>query len=208
MSKLSEAKTGHGANPRAVIGDNSAAAAAAEEAQLLSVIAKIKAQRPQTAKAKAALDAERDKELEIFRLAKAAGFSRKELEGYLEDIDKEDAVEIEEAEERRTRRRELLGLPTVKRKKQAEIDFTSEPRDANWWNGEGYRAGLRGAPAKAPEGMPPEFVQPYLDGWHTATGRTAWAQDQVGEDPPSPPAENPESEEAPRERVQDEDEAV
>lgn len=165
--------------PPPPIGDNSAGLAGIEEAQLLSALAKIRLQKIETAKKKAEFDAEKDKENELFRLAKAAGFSRKELEEMLDDAGK-DGHELDEAEERRTRLRGYAGLPAGHAQRQQRLELEKEPRDAAWWESEGYRAAIRGAEAKAPEHCPPEFHQAFLTGWHNGAKRTAWAEEQVG----------------------------
>ncbi len=175
--------------PPPPMGDNGLAGI--EEAQMLSALAKIRLQKIETAKAKAVFDGEKAKETELFRLAKAAGFERGELEDMIADAGK-DGHELDEAEERRTRLRGYAGLPAGHaRNLTKEMDMDREPRDAAWWESEGYRSAIRGAEAKAPEHCPPEFHQSFLQGWHNGSSRTAWAEEQVALTKPAFEAREP-----------------
>lgn len=181
-------------NPRSEIGNNREAVEAAEAAQLLSFTSRLREQQKKTAEKKAEFDAEKANETEIFNLAKAAGFLRKELQELLDDT----AVsgqrrKLAESEARRARFRKILGLPVAGYEEQQ--DLPEEVRDEMDWESDGYRAGIRADEPKPPPECSPRFHKAWLKGYHNGQTRNAEALTAVATIPtPPPPAPEPEPE--------------
>lgn len=147
----------------APIGDNSQARERQEQAQLLSYVQRLRGQKTKTAVKKAEYDAEKASETEIFRLAKAAGFQRKDLEELITDLSVKRTSEVNDREIRRRRYRSWLGLSVGEVQADLEERMPQEARDEVYWAQEGHRAGLAGGDrTKLPEGMDPRFAQIYL----------------------------------------------
>lgn len=176
-------------NPRSEIGNNREAVEAAEAAQLLSFTSRLREQQKKTAEKKAVFDGEKANETEIFNLAKAAGFMRKELQELLDDS----AVsgqrrKLAESEARRARFRKILGLPVAGFEEQK--DLPEEVRDEMDWESDGYRAGIRADEPKPPSECSPRFHKAWLKGYHNGQKRNAEAltmADALGAPPPPVP---------------------
>lgn len=154
-------------------GDNAAAMLRAEEAQFLSFLARIRPKLAEKAIIKTQLDEKAAEITEIFRLAKAAGFERKELQGILDDLGAKKANHPEK-EARRVRFRRWVGLP-VGESDELKASTPDEVKDAMWWEAEGYRAGIRADEPKPPEGCSPRMDQAWMKGYHNGQTRNAWA---------------------------------
>lgn len=154
--------------------DKQRAKDAAEQAQLLSYLSKLGEEGRAVAAAKAVLDEKRAAMTETFRLAKAAGFDRGELNDLLKDIGTR-SKDLVAKEIRRRKLRQMANLPTGE--EQLGLfggDSPSEVKDAAFWGAEGYQAYLRGEEASPPrDRMPARFDQDWLKGWNA--GQTAVA---------------------------------
>lgn len=177
--------------------DNERAVYEAEKAQLLNIVTQIMAQQRVVVSAKAKFDEElaiikaplddaKARELELFRLGKAATFSRKELEARIDEM-KTDTRQREEQRKREQRHRGMLNIGG-----QGDLfddALPMEERDALYWQSEGYGAYHRGEPCQAPAECPQRFVQAVLQGWNDAQTATIWAMGKAGEEPPAAAAE-------------------
>lgn len=181
-------KGGTPGDGRGLIHDNDhEAKLAAEEAQLISFISKLRVQQVQVDEAKAALDVEKDALNEIFGLAKAAKFSRKELTELLADSKVRGLrKDLEEAEQRRLRFRKWLGLPAGDSGKQETMPL--EAKDEIAWEADGYSAGVRGDPAVLPSDIPTRFGPAWLRGRENGQMRNAWADSLLRGPPADAPA--------------------
>ena len=149
-----------------------------EEALFLSHFSKLRSQESKVEAKKAELDAERAIMTDLFRTAKADGFSRKELQHLLDDS-KSSRRDLEAEEERRVQLRTWLGMPAGT---QADLfaSLPEEVKDEQYYEGQGYAAGLRGDDREAPEGTPPRFIQAHLRGWHEGQEKLCWALAESG----------------------------
>lgn len=145
----------------APIGDNSKGLEEAERVQLLSYVSKLNANKADVEKAKAPFDSAKKALTQTFRLAKAAGFLRKDLEEYLDKMN--DGTRDIVADERRRRRHfEWLGIVGPE---QLDVFTDATPtfqQDEAHWRGIGYRDGLQAKEGSAPDGCPAAFVQLYM----------------------------------------------
>lgn len=185
----------------------------AERAQLISIVSRLQAQGRKVSTAKAAYDAERGAMNELFRHAKAASnFQRQELQALLDDLNMEGGSKsLVEAEKRRRRFREWLGLPHG----EAQMDFFAEGsppevQDEAAARADGYRAYHRGQPCEAPEHIHPRHVNAFTQGWHDAEAATALAMKMTAPRVASDPELEDEPEDEPdihelrrRERAED-----
>jgi hypothetical protein len=143
-----------------VLGDNREGIERAEQAQLVSIVSRLRQQAPKTAAAQAALDAEKAIEKEIYRIAKVAGFEKAEVKSYLEDLQPGKGREVEEREVRRVRRRRWLGLSVGESQPDLEARMPDEARDEQYWAQQGFAHGLTGGTAAVfPDGIPPRMDQ-------------------------------------------------
>ncbi len=145
----------------APIGDNSKGLEEAERVQLLSYVSKLNANKAAVEKAKAPFDEAKKALTQTFRLAKAAGFLRKDLEEYLDKMN--DGTRDIVADERRRRRHfEWLGIVGPE---QLDVFTDATPtfqQDEAHWRGIGYRDGLQAKEGTAPPECPAAFVQMYM----------------------------------------------
>jgi hypothetical protein len=162
--------------------DKQRAKDAAEQAQLLSYLSKLGEQGRTVAARKAELDAARAEMTETFRLAKAAGFDRQELNDLLKDIGTR-SKDLVAKEIRRRKLRQMANLPTGE--EQLGLfggDSPSEVKDAAFWRAEGYQAYLRGEEASPPrDRMAARFDQDWLKGWNDGQTAVAMSMQMVKE---------------------------
>ncbi len=149
-------------NPRAEIGDNSAAVEEASRIQLLSVVSKLSAADDAIEVARAPLKAAQAERRKIVGLGKAAGFTAWELEARLAEM-KRPTREMAEVEQRERLHRRWLGIIDPE---QAELmlgeSAPQETKDEAHWAGEGFKAGLRQMSSTPPTECPERFVQTYM----------------------------------------------
>lgn len=141
-----------------------------EEAVFLSHLNKLRAQEARKAVAKAALDVEAQALTDLFRTAKADGFSRKELQAILDD-GKSSRRDLTAEEERRAKLRTWAGLPAG-----TQPDLFGLPdaaRDSVDAEAHGYAMGLRGEDEIAPDWVQPAHIPDFSQGWRRAQTRLA-----------------------------------
>lgn len=151
-----------------------------EEAVFLSILSKLRIQQSKTAVAKAAYDAEKNTMTDIFRLAKADGFTRKELQAILDD-GAASRRDLTAEEERRAQLRTWAGLPAG-----TQADLFASPsaaQDELFAEGQGYTAGLRGDDSAMPDNFPPHHAPAWLRGYHAGQEKLAWAMSEAGTNP-------------------------
>jgi hypothetical protein len=181
-------------NPRAVPGDNAKAKMEAAQAQLISFMSKLQAQKVKTEAKAAELKSERDAEKEIKRLAALAGFKAYQLEEYSKDL-RTSVKDLVEAETERRWHREALGLPNGATQMDAFDERTPlETRDEAYWRAEGYQAYWRGEDRKPDAKVPERFMQAWLKGFDD--GQTAVAMAMKKTPAAEPKATAPPSREA------------
>lgn len=150
-------------NPKAEPGDNSAAEQEAERIQLISFVSRITAADGAIEEAKAPFDAAKKARRQIVNLAKAAGFTAKELERRMEEMNNP-ARDNPEQIAREARHRTWLGII---RPEQTELQLgdkvPAEAKDEAHWKAEGYKAGLRQMIRKPPTECAERFVQPWMN---------------------------------------------
>lgn len=152
------------APPReAVQGDNSMHGEEAERVTLLSFVSKIAQQDVEVERTKVPFDAAKKARTTTFRLANAAGISRKRIEARMAEMNggREMAEEIRlEARDRR-----WLGiLDDDQMALHLNPNTPEEVKDEAHWRSCGYRDGLRMKPNTAPPECGARFLQPYLEG--------------------------------------------
>ena len=145
-------------------GDNSRAAEEAERVQLISFVNKITAQTAECDEAQAVFKGKQKARAQTFNLAKAAGFSRKEIEARLTEMGRP-THEIAAEEVRVSKHRRWLGILNPDQQQMFTGGETpQESRDEENWRADGYRAGLLGLIAKPRFECPERFVQVWLKG--------------------------------------------
>lgn len=143
-------------------GDNSKAAEEAERVQLISFVNKLTQQDESVQAAKVVFDAAKKQRTQTFNLAKAAGFSRKELEARLAEMGRP-THEIADEEVRVARHRRWLGVLNAEQQEMFTGKATPQDvRDQENWRADGYKAGLLGLIAKPRFECPERFVQAWL----------------------------------------------
>lgn len=147
-----------------VMGDNRLAMEAAEQAQLISIVSRLRMHAPNIERAKKALDEQTQIEKDIYKSAANAGFEKKEIKAYLEDLKPGSSRFVAEREEARVRRRRWLGLAVGER--QPEVDLAAGiERDELYWAREGFQAGMTGGEREIPKGCAPESHQTFLSNY-------------------------------------------
>lgn len=152
-----------------------------EEAVFLSHLNKLRQQQVKAEAKKAEYDAEKSILTDLFRQAKADGFSRKELQSILDDSASSRRDLLAE-EERRAQLRSWAGLPAGT---QADL-FENTPSaaiDELAVEGQGYTAGLRGDDSKMPDTLAPMHATAWMRGWHSGQEKLAWALSEAGTNP-------------------------
>lgn len=151
-----------------------------EEAVFLSHLNKLRLQQSKMLLKKAEYDAEKNCMTDIFRLAKADGFSRKELQAILDD-GAASRRDLTAEEERRMQLRTWAGLPAG-----TQADLFASPsaaQDELFAEGQGYTAGLRGDDSAMPDNFPPHHAPAWLRGYHAGQEKLAWAFSEAGGNP-------------------------
>ena len=151
------------------------------EALFISHLNKLRTQQKKVAEARVAYDAERSALNDLFALAKADKFTRKELVAILDDMTASRRDLLAE-EERRAQLRAWAGLPAGT---QADLfEKTPSPAvDEIAAEGFGYSAGLRGDDAKLPDHIAPHHAPAFMRGWHAGQEKLAWALSDAGVNP-------------------------
>lgn len=148
----------------------------AEQAQLLSVMANLRTATAEVEKAQAVVKEKRDVVNSILDQAQAAGFKKGEVRELLKDTAvKGTRKDLREAEERRVRFREYLGLPVGTQPDLLER-MPDGAMDELDWRGHGYTAGLRGdsCDPKAAS-VPDRFHQAWMEEWGRGQEKIAWS---------------------------------
>lgn len=141
-----------------------------EEAVFLSHLNKLRIQQAKAAVKKAEYDAEKNVLTDLFREAKADGFTRKELQAILDD-GASSRRDLTAEEERRAQLRTWAGLPAGT---QADLFALPSPaRDEIEAEAEGYQRGLRGEDPAVPDHIGTNHHPAFMKGWHTAQERRA-----------------------------------
>lgn len=168
-ARLSNRKTPPPSAPprEAAPGDNVRAAEEADRVQFLSMLTRLNDADAKIEESRAPLKAAQAARKTIIGLAKAAGFPEWELKRR-QDEAKRSTEENAEYEARERRQRRWAGIITPEQAKMhLEPDTPEEVRDGDHWKTEGFKAGLRGASAEPPEGIPARFLQDWLQGRDT-----------------------------------------
>lgn len=149
-------------NPKAEPGDNSAGMEEAERIQLISFISRITTADAKIEEAKAPFDAAKKDRRQIVNLAKAAGFTAKELERRMEEMNNP-ARDNPEQIARESRHRRWLGIINPE---QTELQLgalvPADAKDGAHWKAEGFKAGLRQLARKPPIECAERFVQAWM----------------------------------------------
>lgn len=151
-----------------------------EEAVFLSHLNKLRMQSAKAAIKKAEYDAEKNVLTDMFREAKADGFTRKELQAILDD-GAASRRDLTAEEERRAKLRGWAGLPAGT---QPDLfDTPTLAQDELFAEGQGYTAGLRGDDSTMPDNFPPHHAPAFLRGYHAGQEKLAWAMSEAGTNP-------------------------
>ena len=148
-----------------------------ERALLLHHFDKLRQQEAKAIAKKAEYDAERATLTDLFRVAKADGFMRKELQALLDDTASM-GRNLTEEEERRAKLRAWVGLPAG-----TQLDLFNSPlevQDEQHARGVGYAMGLRGDPCQMPDHLQPRFAQAFADAWGRGQEELAWGLSAAG----------------------------
>lgn len=134
-----------------------------EEAVFLSHLNKLRIQQAKAKIKKAEYDAEKNVLTDMFREAKADGFTRKELLSILED-GAASRRDLTAEEQRRAQLRTWAGLPAGG---QADLfDLPSPAQDEVFAEDTGRAMGLRGEDPVRPEAIAPMHEPVFMKGWH------------------------------------------
>lgn len=144
------------------IGDNSRAMEEAERVQLISFVSKLSTAEDAIEAAKVPLKAAQKARSQIVGLAKAAGFTAKELERRLEEMRTPTRVMAETAVREHKHRRWLGILDADQSDLMLGDAAPEETKDEAHWKGEGYKAGLRQMDSKPPAECHTRFHQAYM----------------------------------------------
>lgn len=148
-----------------------------QQALLIHHFDKLRKQEAVAAEKKAEYDAEKSALTDLFRFAKADGFTRKELQALLDDS-KALRRDLVAEEERRAKLRAWLGLPAG-----TQLDLFALPvevQDEQHAEGQGYAVGLRGEECKTPDSMQPRHIPAFTRGWHAGQEKLAWGLAETG----------------------------
>lgn len=143
-------------------GDNSMHGEEAERVQLISIVSQLSAAEDAIEAAMGPVRSAQAKRKTIIGLGKAAGFTAGELKARLEEM-KRPTRENAALEQRERTHRRWLGI--VDADQQSLILGDKAPQSAKdeaHWKGEGYKAGLRQLPNKAPPECPAVHEQAYM----------------------------------------------
>lgn len=162
LSNVRKPAQAHDHNPKAEPGDNSAAQEEAERVQLISFVSKLTKADGEIEEAKAPFDAAKKARRQIVNLAKAAGFTAKELERRMDEMN-DPARENPEKLARETRHRRWLGIINPEQSElQLGAKVPAEAKDEAHWRAEGFKAGLRQMLRTPPTECAERFVQAWM----------------------------------------------
>lgn len=134
----------------------------ASRVQLISIIAKLSDADDKIEAAKLPLQAAQKHRKTIIGLAKAAGFTAKEMQSRLEEM-RTPSREMVEIVEREHKHRRWLGISDAK---QTELmlgeKVPQDDKDEAHWRSEGFKAGLRQLSSTPPTECPERHVQPFM----------------------------------------------
>lgn len=148
-----------------------------EQALLIHHFDKLRQQGARVEVKKAEFDAEKSILTDLFRIAKADGFSRKEMQALLDDS-KASTRDLAMEEDRRHRLRAFLGLPSG-----TQLHLFGSPaevQDEQHAEGQGYAAGLRGDACEAPDRMHARHIPAFTRGWGAGQEKLAWGLAAAG----------------------------
>lgn len=193
--KVKEGATETGRKQDGAPKNNLQAIREAEQAQLLSVLAKLRPLIAEVEEAKAVVKTRQEAVASMMDHAASVGFKKNEIRDLLKDTAVTGARKnLREAEERRARFREYCGLPVgtqpdlLDRAPEAAMDELD-------WRGHGYTAGLRGdACDPKAAGVPDRFHQGWMEEWGRGQETSAWSLAPEGMERPKPsgsPAPSP-----------------
>lgn len=190
LSKARKAKAGGDRKDDGAPKNNLQAIREQEEAQLLSVLSQMRPALARVEEAQAVVKERRAEVDAILDKAVAQGFKK----GEIRELLKETAVkgsrkDLREAEERRARFREYVGLPVGVQGDLLEVPEAA--KDELDWELDGYRAGVRAEEPKPPAKCPERFHQAWLKGYHDGQARNAWAMSGGKGAPPAPSPDTP-----------------
>lgn len=181
-------KAGSGGDGRSLtVADNAKAEnpEAVEEAQLVSIISRLKAKRAVVAERKAKVDAARQAHKEatdaanvVFKEAALMGYKRNALEELYSAIHETGQRKNQQAEEeRRARWRKYWNLPVAdSRQQELDAKLPATEKDGQDYEADGYKAGLNSEERKAPAAaVKAGHDQRWLTGYDAGTARKAWS---------------------------------
>lgn len=165
--------------------DKAKAALEQEEAQVISIINRVKAKRAVVAEKKAKKDeaSQAHKEAveevnKVFKDAGMMGYKRNALEELYEAVHEKGVRKNQEAEEqRRARWRRFYNLPVAdSRQQELEAALPATEKDGQDYEADGYKAGLNSEERKAPAAaVKAGHDQRWLTGYDAGTARKAWS---------------------------------
>lgn len=126
----------------------------AEAIGLLSAVSQAKAAKAKVEVARSALKLAQSGYTDVMRSAKASfGFQRQELEALIADSDVGDRGKVQEAEARRRRFREIMGLPVGLSETERELEerLPDVERDGAFWFHSAYSGAVVGENPDPPE---------------------------------------------------------
>jgi hypothetical protein len=132
--------------------------------QRISIRHRLRIAKANSAEAKAAYDAVKAEETEIYRLGKAAGYMRAELDEDLVDMNMDPREYRKKEAVRAERKSDFVDIG----EQASLIDdkaASEEVRDEAYWTAMGYRAGMNWE-ACEPKEVPARFTTNWTDGWH------------------------------------------
>lgn len=147
------------------IGDNSAGVEEAERVQLISIVTKVAKHNEEVEAAKVVFDAAKKARTSTFNIAKGAGFSRQEIEGRMEEMNRPTHENVA-MEQRVAKHRRWLGIITPEQREMHLSDATPQPAKTLMdRQSDGYKVGLVAGLRKAPPGATGEDEQAWLQGY-------------------------------------------
>lgn len=165
--------------------DKAKAALEQEEAQVISIINRVKAKRAVVEQKKAKKDeaSQAHKEAvedvnKVFKDAATMGYKRNALDELYEAIhEKGVRKNQQEDEERRARWRRFYNLPVAdSAQKELEAALPATEKDGQDYEADGYKAGLNSEERKAPAAaVKAGHDQRWLTGYDAGTARKAWS---------------------------------
>lgn len=147
------------------MGDNAREIEEGERIQLISIVGKIAKHDEECDAAKLVLDTARKARNATYKIAGAAGFTRKEIEARMEEMQRPTHENVAE-EIRVSRHRRWLGIITPEQREMHLSDTTPQAAKTLMdWSSEGYKVGMLAKERKAPAGVTGEEEQAFLRGY-------------------------------------------